>query len=473
MSACKLLCYELNEVPWRVIDFYISHKPHSFLAHNINQFKQITTFTRDSGELHPWSTWPTIHRGVTNDKHKIHFINQDLSIADDYPPIWDILAQSGISVGIVGLLQSHPPQSHPNIKFHIPDTFAANAQTIPTKYEAFQKINLMMTGENKATQSKIRLRDSIYIANLLKSGVSLKSCFLIAQQLLNEVTNPNSKSLRPMIQAYLAFDVLKDCLKHHNPSFVSFFTNHVAGIMHRYWKYSFPEDFDELGQDDNFSKFHSQSILKAMDIADEQIHWLYQFCQRNDYELLILSSMGQEAVNRGDYIPELKLVHLSALLKLIDFKPKVIVNLAMHPDIAFEFESGEDLTIFLSSVNQLTDRDGNPVLKLRYSPIGETLNLSICSSKSLVEDQCLYFKNSKVSLSDAGFETFSRDQGTGYHQPEGIVLWHGRHAPDLPRRMVIDSCQVLPTILELYNFPREQYMMSSIFQKQFDSAVCQ
>ena len=32
----------------------------------------------DEGELHPWSTWPTVHRGVNNNLHKIRFINQDL-----------------------------------------------------------------------------------------------------------------------------------------------------------------------------------------------------------------------------------------------------------------------------------------------------------------------------------------------------------------------------------------------------------
>ena len=26
------------------------------------------TSTRDDGELHPWSTWPTVHRGTPNFK---------------------------------------------------------------------------------------------------------------------------------------------------------------------------------------------------------------------------------------------------------------------------------------------------------------------------------------------------------------------------------------------------------------------
>ncbi len=473
MDGFKLLCYELNEVPWKVLDFYIAQRPHSFLAKNIYRFKQITTWTRDVGELHPWSTWPTIHRGVANDVHKIHFINQDLSIADNYPPIWQILAKNNITAGIVGSLQSHPPLNHHNIKFHIPDTFAASSKTIPTKYEGFQKINLMMTSENKATQNKIRMQDSLYLVSLLRSGVSLKSCLRIAQQLFNEVANPCTKSLRPMVQAYLAFDILKDCLKYHKPSFVSFFSNHVAGIMHRYWKYSFPEDFDAPIQDDKLTKFHSQSILKAMDIADKQIHWLNQFCQRNHYDLLILSSMGQEAVNRGDYIPELKLTHLPALLKLINFKPQVMLNLAMHPDIALEFETEVGLEMFLPLINQLKDKEGNPVLKLRYPPVGETLNLSICNTKSIVEEQSLYFYDSKVRLSDAGFEIFCRDQGTGYHQPEGILLWSGKHAPSIPNRKVIDSCQVLPTILELYNIPKAHYMLDSVNKKYSDTVASQ
>ena len=37
------------------------------------------TYTYDSGELHPWTTWPTIHRGVGRDIHGISFLNQPLN----------------------------------------------------------------------------------------------------------------------------------------------------------------------------------------------------------------------------------------------------------------------------------------------------------------------------------------------------------------------------------------------------------
>ena len=52
----------------------------------------VSTICTNKGELHPWSTWPTFHRGVTNTLHNINYINQDLSeINSIYPPIWLLL----------------------------------------------------------------------------------------------------------------------------------------------------------------------------------------------------------------------------------------------------------------------------------------------------------------------------------------------------------------------------------------------
>ena len=73
----KLLIYELNEIPERLLVDYISKKPYSTLAHIYENglFRQTLSF--DSGELHPWTTWPTFYRGVDNSKHVIQFINQE------------------------------------------------------------------------------------------------------------------------------------------------------------------------------------------------------------------------------------------------------------------------------------------------------------------------------------------------------------------------------------------------------------
>ena len=74
----SLIFYELNEVPLKVVKSYIKKHKNSNIA-KLSQFFICKTVTKDQEELHPWTTWPTIHRGVCNTKHKIHFLNQDLS----------------------------------------------------------------------------------------------------------------------------------------------------------------------------------------------------------------------------------------------------------------------------------------------------------------------------------------------------------------------------------------------------------
>ena len=73
MDNFKLIIYEFNEAPRRVIDFYIKLKPKSNLSKVVRKGKLLNTFTNDVGELHPWSTWPSVHRGVNNEKHKIKY----------------------------------------------------------------------------------------------------------------------------------------------------------------------------------------------------------------------------------------------------------------------------------------------------------------------------------------------------------------------------------------------------------------
>ena len=88
MNKPKILLYELNEVPRRLLDLYVDRKPNSALSEIVKNGIIFNTNTKDQGELHPWSTWPTVHRGVNNQTHNIRFINQDLNGPSKYKPIW-------------------------------------------------------------------------------------------------------------------------------------------------------------------------------------------------------------------------------------------------------------------------------------------------------------------------------------------------------------------------------------------------
>ncbi len=459
--SSKLICYELNEVPWRVVDFYISRRPHSNLSKFLKKSSHLTTVTSDGGELHPWTTWPTMHRGVDNSVHKIHYINQDRETAQAHPPLWEVLSNANKTVGVCGTLQSYPPIENDHVLFHVPDTFAPGPETHPKKYESFQALNLQLTSENKAVTSKIKPKTFIKASKMFFAGVKLSTGVKIFNHLLKEKMNPLNKSRRATMQSHLAFDVFMDCLKNEKPQYVSFFTNHVAGIMHRYWKYSFPEDFDYQLTKAPKDQFHKNSVVNAMDIFDTQLGELDQFCDKNGYDLVVASSMGQEAVEK-EHKPELKFNDHKELAKAIGFKGQFLKRLAMQPDVAFEFSNESELKEFVQLVAKVVDPEGDQIFVLRYEPKGLSLNLSVASSQSAIREDTVLFEGQKYTLMDCGLESILRDVGTGYHQPEGILIWSGDSKPNLSGRQRVDSQQFAPTVLQALGVKRPSYMKECI-----------
>jgi hypothetical protein len=67
----KIILFELNEVPYKVIRHFCKLYPESNLAKVLSKGRKYETYAEDQGHLSPWVTWPTLHRGVTNEKHFI------------------------------------------------------------------------------------------------------------------------------------------------------------------------------------------------------------------------------------------------------------------------------------------------------------------------------------------------------------------------------------------------------------------
>tara|TARA_Y100001968_G_scaffold192852_1_gene176811 strand:+ start:844 stop:2214 length:1371 start_codon:yes stop_codon:yes gene_type:complete len=425
ISSKGLVLYELNEVPRRLIDLYVNKRPNSTIAKIAKSSSIVNTYSNDIGELHPWTTWPTVHRGVTNKIHKIQFINQDLTFASKWPPIWEILAKKGIPIGVFGSLQSYPPLNNDKTLFYLPDTFAPSPDAIPTSLEKFQSLNLNLSKKNKAISRSFTVKDIFqFVTLILGRSVSLHSLYLITKHLFSELLDSRNKTRRSLMQPVIGFDLYMKLLELHRPQFSTFFTNHVAGMMHRYWKYSFPEDFNIKSS--QLDSFHSSSIISALDIADKQLKRLLKFTQSSGYDLWILSSMGQEAVDRGEYYPEIYVKSINKITTKLGLEP-TFYNLlpAMQPDICIECSDKHSLNLLVSSVTRFKDSLGKSILNPRYMNDGLKINISIKSSKVLSNDKTVYLEESSFSLDELDLELIVRDIGTAYHIPEGILLYDG------------------------------------------------
>src|SRR6476619_6903058 len=117
----RFILFELNEVPIRLVRHFASRHPASAFAKMLERGRRWDTVTPDKGHLSPWVTWPTLHRGVSSDRHRIVALGQDLDEPDEsYPPVWTLLAAAGRRVGLFGSLHSYPlPDQLENFDFYV------------------------------------------------------------------------------------------------------------------------------------------------------------------------------------------------------------------------------------------------------------------------------------------------------------------------------------------------------------------
>ncbi|MCQ9201498.1 MAG: hypothetical protein JJ834_002525 [Prochlorococcus marinus XMU1425] len=460
----KIILYELNEVPRKLFNFYVEKYPNSSFSKISEKGILFNTITKDTGELHPWSTWPTVHRGVYNSVHNIRYINQDLSAANSYKPIWEILSENKINVGVFGSLQSYPPISNKYIKFFLPDTFSPSPAASNEELFNFQKFNLNLTSDNKAISRDFKLHQMVMFLKLLNKGtISFNSLFSTSLHLFKESINSKYKSRRSIIQNVISFDLFKKYLIKYKPEFSTYFTNHVAGMMHRYWRDLFPEDFNFNYEDKN--KFHSKSILKAMHLAENNLRFLINLADREGYEIFLVSSMGQQAIDRGKYIPEMVLREFEKFVKILQLNIKNYKLLpAMQPDYCIEAIDQTSLEELRQKLLDLKDIEGKNIFLERYEPVGLKLNLFLERSQALVNSKLIKIKDINYPVEKLGIEIIKRDIGTGYHIPNGIMAYYGNSKNSLIkyRNIEIETNKICPTFLKMFDIEIPKYMGSPL-----------
>lgn len=468
MQGKKIIFYELNEVPLRIIEHFAALRPNSTLAKLRNRSRIYETFTEDSGHLSPWVTWPTLHRGVTNEFHEITDFGADLSLVDaEYPVLWDMLSKQGVKVGMFGSLHSHPlPQNVTDYAYYVPDTFAAGPECFPKKYEAFQDFNLTMAGINGRTvSSSIALKEA---GRFLRAapGLGLKGRTLgkLVAQLASERVNSRRTVRRRTSQVQIAFDLFAKALERERPDITFFFTNHVASSMHRYWPALFPGDYEELIYDQDWISNWSDEIPFTLREADHQLTVLTRFVERNPgYNLVIASSMGQAAVQGRMKIN--KTILIKSLKKLMSGLGLEDDDWSKLPSMVPEYNIWVDegkRDRFIQNAASLTVCGK----KLKIDPLGENRFRMrfFCVNRDELEAE---YQGETVNAEVFGFVNVDLQDAAGsnaYHIPSGSLMVYDPMAPEVhitlqPER--ISTLEVAPSILQNFSIAKNPYMQNA------------
>lgn len=448
----SVLLYELNEVPWRIVDLFVAAEPTSNLARLLRIGQSLTTVDADPAHLSPWRTWPTLHRSMHSAAHNCLDLGQDPQTFRG-TDVWDVVADAGLRVGLFGPLQSWPARPFPSGGFHVPDTFARSPETVPASLERFQRFNLAMTAENSfSSDAVLPLRDLAGAGlDLLRHGLSPRSARDLVSHLVRERRDPRHKAGRAMMQVLPSFDLYWRLHRRVRPHLSVFFTNHVAAMMHRYWGHAVPEYAGEhgLAVDDVYATF----VLAAMRLADRQIGVLLDHVGLHpDRELVVASSMGQGPIV-DDLSGEQLLVLDDAgrLGRALGFA-SAEKRLAMYPMASAGLADADEARSLAAVLGGLRDSAGTPVIEaLATGGADVTFNLRMRAGDA-ERDPVLVRSDTgeRVRFADAGIEVKERLGGgnTAYHVPEGVLLrWRPGAEADHSRREV-DILDVAPSLLE-------------------------
>jgi len=459
----KIILFELNEVPLRIVDYYRQVRPQSWFARNYDKLKKYETISENQGHLSPWNTWPTVHRGVANDRHYISDFNQDLSAVDaEFPPIWHLLTQAGITTGVFGSLHSYPlPADHKNYEFYIPDVFAAGSECFPANIELFQSVNLRLSRESARNVDRAvpygQMAKLMLKANDL--GFTASTLFDVGGHLVQERLSSWKVTRRRTYQSVIAFDVFFKLLQTRRPDFVTFFTNHVASSLHRYWAALFPQDYETQKFDAEWIETYSNEIVFAMDKADRMLNRLASYInQRPEYKLLITSSMGQHAVECEPIETQLYVADKPAFMAMLgvigreDFQELP----SMLPQFNFSLSDARAKNVEACLAGLRVN--GEPVAYRRLEGRGFSVDFG---HPNLKETQ-ISLDGKPISLAASGLENVvieDKSSSTAYHIPEGhLFVYHPANQASDRAVHQMQTTEIAPAILSNFAAARPSYM---------------
>lgn len=462
----KIILFEVNEIPDRVLDDFVASHPDSVLTRVLPACTRYTTYCPDTCTLWPWITWPTLHRGVNNEKHGLLHFGQDLARADsECPPVWRILVDAGVRTGVFGPLHSAPlPADADRYEFYLPDTFAHESASHPDRLRSFQEFNLRMARRSPRNVSRSFHLESMlrFLSSAPALGLRASTIASILRQLVDEQRQAWKATRRRTFQSVVAFDLYMEQLDSTRPEFSNFFTNHVASAMHRYWAARYPGDYEVLQLGNEWQHRFAGEIDFAMSWADRFFGRLVAFADRNpDYVVLLASSMGQGPSSGARVDTQLYLRRPEKLLARAGLRPDEWERRpAMDPTVSVyvPVERQAALASFLEGVSIA----GRP-LEYHVREKG-FFDLAFGHANLDPEAAQVTVGGVEVGYESLGLEIVEIDDGagsTGHHVPEGILLAYDPFdTSPKERRGTVRSTAVTPAILAHFGVPVPGYMDS-------------
>jgi hypothetical protein len=454
-------------VPFRIIDNYVSSRPHSFLAKFLAKSRQYETFTEDNIALDPWISWPTFHRGVNDEHHGILHLGQiaEPEIDDRYPPIWKRLRKAGASVGVFGSLNTALTQeSLGDYAFYLPDYFAGDASAYPETLLNFHRFNLELTRKSARNVSRgIPWKGSFgFLDATIRGGLRTDTIVELSTQLVSEVVNKQNRIRRRAMQPLIMCDLFLKQLADTRPDFSTFYTNHVAAAMHRYWAALLPGDYKAGELDSEWVSSYNEEIPFAIEKLELMLRKIVQFTEKNpEFSLVVASSMGQAAIAYRKTYEFLTITDVRKFMSVVGVSTESFeISPAMVPCISLQLKGLDtvDLRRRLEDIKIGTEAmvfSKRPDKRLCFEIREGYLHLFV-QFDNYDGPLTISYRGTEKSFHEAGLSMMAHEDGvncTAQHIPQGSLLIYSSDSPDNSRTS-ISTADFVPSVLSNFDLPK-------------------
>lgn len=446
----RLIVLEVNEIPRRVIDWWVREAPTGALARFVDRADVVDTHLAESlpRDLYPSQSWASVSTGVPWADHGVFWYGDPKP--DTYPFYWQAAAAAGRTVGTVGVLHSSPIDEQagdPNLVFVVPDAFATEPDTRPADLRGLQELNLRASRQSaRVATLRPSVADVATLGSVVRAGLapgtSLRLGGLAAQVAAGRIGKERLRAGQTMLLG----DVFRRQIRRFDPDLAVTFTNHVAAAMHRYWAATFPEDFPRPPYDDGWRAAHADELPFAMRVLDREIDRTVRLAERTDRSVVIVSSMGQHADLEVDTDVRFQAVVRDGDLFLagVGLADDLEVNAAMVPQLTI---TASDRATAADLERTLRERLGESITELMTSgrAVTITYDLPVVDGREGADAPTeIRLGRRTVRAADVGVSIESiTDHRSGRHHPDGVLL--SDRPTGLPGR--IDAFEIAPWLL--------------------------
>ena len=302
---------ELNEVPWEILDDYVAARPASALARVLAGSHRYVDDRRPGPPVAVDDLADAAPRRQRRAAHDLQLRPGPQRRRPAVPPIWSLLHDAGVSVGVCGTLHSYPaPDDLDGYAFPCPTRSPPSRWPTRPELVDFQRFNLAMSRESaRNVDTGIAKKDALEVVrhSRRRDPPGLRRA---GQAAAGRAAPAGMTNRRRTFQSVLLFDIFAHQLRRSRPRFSTFFTNHVASAMHRYWAAYRPGDYQRLGLGQDWVETFRDEVMWATGQAADMIGRLAGQVDANPgAQLWIASSMGQRATMAETLETQVYLTH--------------------------------------------------------------------------------------------------------------------------------------------------------------------